>query len=332
MDRHDFELVIDVLSLDGINGTIAFIKMIFFWSSGEPINNLLSSMEIDWKEVSTKNEKEKMIKLARFSRILASRTTELCYALIAVYIFKRCLSMRTEGRLPFFPSYYPFNAVSSPIYELAFIGQTIGAIYYTTVYTAVDTFLAMLILHVCGQLSRLQDNLIHLNSTTRQEFQNKLRYIIRRHDYLKRFVDTIEDQFNLMLLFQMLGCTLQLCIECFQGLKLMAGEGEKMPLVEMFFFAFYAFYVLLQLYLYCFVGEKLWTESTEVARAAYECNWYNLLPHEARSLILIIRRARSPFRLTAGKFFTLNHELYSSVLKTSMGYLSVLRTTMIKDE
>ncbi|KAI4487303.1 hypothetical protein M0804_005452 [Polistes exclamans] len=289
-------------------------------------------MKVDWKEVSTEMEEKKMMKLARFSRNLASRATELCYALIAVYILKRCLSMRNEGRLPFFPSYYPFNAMSSPIYEVAFVGQAIGTIYFTTVYTAVDTFLAMLILHVCGQLSRLQDNLINLNSNTRQEFQNKLRYIIRRHDYLKRFVDTIEDQFNIMLLFQMLGCTLQLCIECFQGLKLMAGEGEKMPLIEMFFFAFYVFYVLLQLYLYCFVGEKLWTESNEVARAAYECNWYDLLPNEANSLILIIRRSRSPFRLTAGKFFTLNHELYSSVLKTSMGYLSVLRTTMMKDD
>ncbi|XP_043503441.1 odorant receptor 13a-like [Polistes fuscatus] len=289
-------------------------------------------MKVDWKEVPTEKEKKKMMKLARFSRNLASRATEICFALIVAYILKRCLSMRNEGQLPFFPSYYPFNAMSSPIYELTFVGQAIGTIYYTTVYTAVDTFLAMLILHVCGQLSRLQDDLINLNSNTRQEFQNKLRYIIRRHDYLKRFVDTIEDQFNIMLLFQMLGCTLQLCIECFQGLKLMAGEGEKMPLVEMFFFAFYVFYVLLQLYLYCFVGEKLWTESTEVARAAYECNWYDLLPHEAKSLILIIRRSRSPFRLTAGKFFTLNHELYSSVLKTSMGYLSVLRTTMMKDE
>ncbi|KAI4487304.1 hypothetical protein M0804_005453 [Polistes exclamans] len=217
------------------------------------------------------------------------------------------------------------------MFEITFVGQAIGTVYFTTVYTAIDTFLVMLILHVCGQLSRLQEDLIHLNSTTREEFHNKLSYI-KINEFFPRFVDTIEDRFNIMLLFQMIGCTLQLCMECFQGLKLMAGEGEKMPLIEMFFFAFYVFYVLLQLYLYCYVGEKLWTESTEIARAAYECKWYDLLPHEAKSLILIIRRSRSPLRLTAGKFCTFNHELYSSVLKTSMGYLSVLRTTMMKDE
>ncbi|KAL2716807.1 odorant receptor 13a-like [Vespula squamosa] len=101
---------------------------------------------------------------------------------------------------------------------------------------------------------------------------------------------------------------------------LMAGEGEQMPLVEMFFFAFYIVYVLLQLYLYCYVGEQLWSESTEVARAAYECKWYELLPNDARSLILIIRRSRSPLRLTAGKFCIFNHELYSSVSNPSGHY------------
>ncbi|KAI4497869.1 hypothetical protein M0802_006985 [Mischocyttarus mexicanus] len=332
IDRHDFNLIMENLSLDNINGTIAFIKMIFFWSSGGQIKDLLTAMEEDWKEVSSKEDEKKMMKYATFSRKIATRATAICYGIIVSYTAKRILSMRFYGRLTFFPSYYPIETMDSPLFELKFIGQMIATTYYTVTYTSVDTFLVMLILHVCGQLKRLQDELVNLNSGTSQEFQNKLSYVVRRHDHLNRFIDKIEDQFNIMLLFQILGCTLQLCMECFQGLMLMAGEAEEMPLIEICFFAFYIFYVLLQLYLYCYVGEKLWTESTEVARAAYECKWYDLLPHEARSLILIIRRSRSPLRLTAGKFCTLNHELYSSVLKTSMGYLSVLRATMISDD
>ncbi|XP_043503440.1 odorant receptor 13a-like [Polistes fuscatus] len=289
-------------------------------------------MEEDWKEVSTKEDEQKMMKYATFSRKIATRATAICYGIIVSYTAKRILSMRTLGRLTFFPSYYPIETMDSPLFEFKFIGQMIATTYYTVTYTSVDTFLVMLILHVCGQLKRLQDELVNLNIGTGREFQNKLSYIVRRHDHLNKFIDKIEDQFNIMLLFQILGCTLQLCMECFQGLMLMAGEGEEMPLIEICFFGFYIFYVLLQLYLYCYVGEKLWTESTEVARAAYQCNWYDLLPHESRSLILIIRRSREPLRLTAGKFCTLNHELYSSVLKTSMGYLSVLRATMINDE
>ncbi|KAL2716811.1 odorant receptor 13a-like [Vespula squamosa] len=302
-----------------------FFHSFLFVVSIKDMKDLLSAMEEDWKEVTTKEDEKKMMKQAKFSRILATRATFICYALMGVYAVNRCLTMITDGRLLFLPAYFPYEALTSPKFELTIMGQIIGLVYYTTAYTTVDTFVAMLILHVCGQLTKLQNELIDLNSNTRKEFQIKLSYIVKRHDHLNRFVDTIEDRFNVMLLFQILGCTLQLCIECFQGLLIMAGEGEQMPLIEMFFFAFYIVYVLLQLYLYCYVGEQLWSESTEVARAAYECKWYNLLPNEARSLILIIRRSRSPLRLTAGKFCTFNHELYSSVLKTSMGYLSVLQ-------
>ncbi|XP_043665354.1 odorant receptor 13a-like [Vespula pensylvanica] len=333
LHRDDFDMVMENLSLDNMNGTIAFIKMTCFWSSGGHIKNLLSAMGEDWKEVTTKEEEKKMMKQAKFSRNLATRAIAFSYFLIAVYTTTRCLSMRTDRSLLLLPAYFPYETMTSPIFELTFICQIIGLVYYTTAYTAVDTFLAMLILHVCEQLSRLRNDLIYLNTNTKEhDFQMQLNYIVKRHNDLNRFVDTIEKRFNVMLLFEILGCTLQLCMECFHGLMLMVDDGEQVPVLELFFFTFYIIYVLLQLYLYCYVGEQLWSESTEVARAAYECKWYELLPNEARSLILIIRRSRSPLRLTAGKFCIFNHELYSSVLKTSMGYLSVLRATIMKDE
>ncbi|KAF7410498.1 hypothetical protein HZH68_004879 [Vespula germanica] len=278
-------------------------------------------MEEDWKEVTRKEDERKMMKQAKFSRILASSASFLCYALMGVYAVKRFLTMRTEGRLLFLSAYFPYETMTSPKFEFTILGQMIGLVYYTTAYTTVDTFVAMLILHVCGQLSRLQNELIDLNSSTRKDFQVKLSYIVKRHEHLnsrssakyKLFPDLIKYLHE-------------------YEFQLMVDDGEQMPVLELFFFAFYIIYVLLQLYLYCYVGEQLWSESTEIARAAYECKWYELLPNEARSLILIIRRSRSPLRLTAGKFCIFNHELYSSVLKTSMGYLSVLRATIMKDE
>ncbi|XP_046815748.1 uncharacterized protein LOC124422857 [Vespa crabro] len=301
----------------------------------EEIKDLLRAMEEDWKEVSTKEDEKKMMEYAKFSRNLSTRATAVCYALILVYTVKRCLSMRTDGRLLFFPAYFPIETMTSPIFELKFIGQMIGATYYTVTYTAVDTFLAMLILHVCGQLWRLRNDLINLNSATREEFQIKLSYIVKRHDYLNRylmvqnhffrFIDTIENRFNIMLLFQILGCTVQLCMECFQGLLVKFKQKIHRLVCASIYLGTEALSRDLP-------NKNLSFQSTELAYAAYECVWYDLLPNEARSLILIIRRARTPLRLTAGKFCIFNHELYSSVLKTSMGYLSVLRATMINDE
>ena len=104
---------------------------------------------------------------------------------------------------------------------------------------------------------------------------------------------------------------------------------------------------MVQLYLYCYVGEKLTVEvsfmkeklisrcfsdenldnlaigfqhvlkfaifqSTDIADTAYHCEWYNLPPKDAGLLVIIMCRATSsPLKLTAGKFCSFTILLYS---------------------
>ncbi|KAF3423721.1 hypothetical protein E2986_11813 [Frieseomelitta varia] len=78
------------------------------------------------------------------------------------------------------------------------------------------------------------------------------------------------------------------------------------------FLCIYIVYVMVQLYLYCYVGEKLTVESIDIADTAYHCEWYNLPPKDAGLLIIIMCRATSsPLKLTAGKFCCFTILLYS---------------------
>nr|XP_050847398.1 odorant receptor 13a-like [Vespula vulgaris] len=217
------------------------------------------------------------------------------------------------GRIVLFRAYFLYDTRISPNYELTVVAQLIATFYAATSYTAVDTFVVMLVLHTCGQLSNLKRDLMNLRPRTSDEFKTKLIYIVEKHDYLNRFADTIEDRFNVMLLIQMLGCTVQLCFQCFQALLSIIGESNELFLLEISFLILYVFYVLIQLYLYCYVGERLLSESTSVLQAVYDCEWYNLTTKEAKSLLMIMHRARSPLCLTADKFCTFAQELYSSV-------------------
>ncbi|XP_043287805.1 uncharacterized protein [Venturia canescens] len=75
--------------------------------------------------------------------------------------------------------------------------------------------------------------------------------------------------------------------------------------------------------LFCFQGYVIIT-STSLSYAAYESQWYLLKPNEARSLMMLTYRARIPLEITAGKFVGFSLELFTTIMKTSMGYLSVL--------
>ncbi|XP_018048245.1 PREDICTED: odorant receptor 13a-like [Atta colombica] len=185
----------------------------------------------------------------------------------------------------------------------------------TVAYTGSDSFISMLVIHVCGQFENLRERLKNLVNDpngikTSQEFKSELRQIVMRHEHLNWFAKTIEDSFNMIMLIQMLSCTIQLCFQGFQVFRVSIFVG----------------FILVHLYIYCYVGEMLLVQSTEIGFSAYESNWFNVPGKEARNLLLIIHRSTAPFSLTAGKFSTFSLQMFSKIVRTSLGYLSVLLT------
>ncbi|KAL2716818.1 odorant receptor 13a-like [Vespula squamosa] len=290
----DFELIVENLSVGNMTTTIAILKAATFWSNGRYMKLLLSHMENDRKEAETKENVEKMTRIADISRRITTGSIIMCNFIVFTYIT--------------------------------------AELYAANSYTAVDTFMTMLMLHVCGQYSSLRKKLSKLCCENKNNFRNDLARIVRKYGTLNRYAETIEDRFNGMLLIQMLGCTIQLCVQSYQAISALVDDDQGgLLVVRLFFFAVYTTYVMLHIYLYCYVGQKLFSEGTKMADAAYDCNWYNLSPKEARCLTIIMCRAQISSRITAGKFCSFNHQLFGNILKTSMGYLSVLYAMKTKD-
>nr|XP_050864276.1 uncharacterized protein LOC127070402 isoform X3 [Vespula vulgaris] len=86
------------------------------------------------------------------------------------------------------------------------------------------------------------------------------------------------------------------------------------------------YYVLanLEAFALCYAGEYLSSKSTDIERAAYHSNWYELDPSESRFLLLLMIRSQKRFVITAGKFMDLSLEVFASMLKASGSYVSVL--------
>ncbi|KAK0158334.1 hypothetical protein PV328_009350 [Microctonus aethiopoides] len=70
--------------------------------------------------------------------------------------------------------------------------------------------------------------------------------------------------------------------------------------------------------------EKL--NHTFLSQTYYESNWYNLPAHQSKWLMFVGHRSQKPLILSAGKFCTFSIHLFIVVLKTSVGYLSMLLT------
>ncbi|XP_012060273.1 PREDICTED: odorant receptor 22c-like [Atta cephalotes] len=79
-------------------------------------------------------------------------------------------------------------------------------------------------------------------------------------------------------------------------------------------------------FLYCGAGELVAEQCNAVYRAMCDLEWYELESSKARSLILLMMRAKYPFYYYCRKYFPLTMTTFCSILKSSVGYISFLLT------
>ncbi|KAL0112755.1 hypothetical protein PUN28_012194 [Cardiocondyla obscurior] len=187
--------------------------------------------------------------------------------------------------------------------------------------SAADCIMVTLVFHICGQMSVLALRINNIN-TELCDCKGEIRHVVLMHIRLLRMGQIIGEAFSATLLAHLLGATSLVCILGYQILTNFA-KGERGVLVT---FLIFQFLVLLILYAHCTVGESLLTESAKVCEAFYDCRWYNMSKENARMIVLCMARSQKPLCLIAGKFTMFCLSTLTDVLKTSMGYLSVLRS------
>ncbi|XP_018047691.1 PREDICTED: odorant receptor 4-like [Atta colombica] len=82
--------------------------------------------------------------------------------------------------------------------------------------------------------------------------------------------------------------------------------------------------IIMEVFVLCFAGEYLNFKSKSIANAVYESLWYDLLINQKRTLTFIIMRSQKQVIITAGRITSLSLETFTSILKASASYVSVL--------
>ncbi|XP_018305102.1 odorant receptor 115 [Mycetomoellerius zeteki] len=344
----DVDMMTENLATANIPVANSFMKAFTIWRRRKVLKLLVNFFYQDWYMPKTSEERTIMLKNAKIVRKISIWCTILTQIMVTIYIVLRISTIiRFSPNDPACPmlytAYFPFDITRSPIFELICICQILSAYSATVTYTGTDSFISMLVLHVCGQFENLRERLKNLVNDsngikTSQEFKSELRQIVMRHEHLNWFAKTIEESFNMMMLIQMLSCTVQLC---FQGFQVFTVSGSKIAFYQiLFMFAktiedSFNMMLLIQILSctvqLCFQGFQVF-RSTEIGLSAYESNWFNMPGKEARNLLLIMHRSTIPLYLTAGKFSTFSLQMFSKIVRSSLGYLSVLLTVTERKE
>ncbi|XP_014481494.1 PREDICTED: uncharacterized protein LOC106747952 [Dinoponera quadriceps] len=85
-----------------------------------------------------------------------------------------------------------------------------------------------------------------------------------------------------------------------------------------------SFAIMIEIFIFCFSGEYLGLKSKLIADAVYSSLWYNMSPNQNKNLLLVIMRSQKQLSITAGGIMNLSLEAFTSVMKASASYVSVL--------
>lgn len=118
------------------------------------------------------------------------------------------------------PSYFPFDVSKRLTFALVWVCQLGAGVLAALSYSSADSFIAGLILHLCGQFTILRhavSKLIdHDNLVDSETFRTNLAFIVKRHNTLTKLAEEMKDAVNLMLLVLLLDYTIHLGLQLFR--------------------------------------------------------------------------------------------------------------------
>ncbi|XP_032686504.1 uncharacterized protein LOC116851313 [Odontomachus brunneus] len=237
-------------------------------------------------------------------------------------------SISVASKLPFLVEYN--EKLDQHVY-LIMIHCYLAVFAHLFVTTAVDTLYYALIQHACGMFEIIGHTLESIGKNNDANFHykpNKIKddnYIqtlncLRRHLHIIDFAELIESMYTQVLLVSV---NLNMIAGSLPGIEVTMNLNSPKDIA-----APLAIYIaqLIHLFLQFWQAQYLLDYSTIPYKSICRSNWYHTSQRCQKIFLLIMLRTSSPCKITAGKIITLSIESFSSVLKTSMSYLTLLRS------
>ncbi|KAL0102613.1 hypothetical protein PUN28_018125 [Cardiocondyla obscurior] len=205
------------------------------------------------------------------------------------------------------------------------------AIICVSISVAADTMYVIVVQHICGlfmiigqQLDNLikTDNLeIDLNPPIKDDkpYENVVNSI-RTHKKALRFASLIEAVFSQMFFLM---AAVNLLIISMTGVTAVTNMDKP---EEFFRQITFSCALLVHLFFESFQAQRLIDHSSLVHTSLTSVPWYQTSSRTRKILIFMIMKTREPCVLTAGKMYVISMDTFSTIVRTSVSYFTMLRS------
>ncbi|XP_019699272.1 odorant receptor 4-like isoform X1 [Harpegnathos saltator] len=316
--------------------TVMFSKLIILWLNSRIFNDVLASMAIDWREAAL-NDVQIMTGKASLSRYFSNLIIGLhsaaafSYGLGVLVQSSRSDETNANGvpiREFTLKLQLPFECNQSPRYEVVQCLEFLHQLSASAVTGMLNSLVVTFVLHTCGQIDILCDALKNLSpgKYTHRLTSSVAGELVVRHQKIIDFSDKIERIFCYIALMQFMSSTLVICCLGYMVVTSISNvqDSESVDSPALMKAIIFCMAATVEAFIFCFCGEYLSAKSKIIGDAAYKSLWYDLKPEQNRFILLIMLRSQKRLTITVGKMSDLSLEGFTTIIKASVSYISVL--------
>ncbi|XP_050508889.1 odorant receptor 67c-like [Diabrotica virgifera virgifera] len=178
------------------------------------------------------------------------------------------------------------------------------------------------LIHINAQLQYLQSNILHMFDEAKDHLkirESRVRMCTEYHIAIIRYTKEVFGHFDLLLIVHVSLTSLIMGVLCFQ-MVFEENASDKLR-----YFLHLAGWVAV-LFLTCYYGQLILTQSGLIGNAVYNSKWYNCPPALQKSVLLMILRSQRPLQLTAASISTLSLQTFLSIIKAAYSFFTLLLT------
>ncbi|XP_076224486.1 uncharacterized protein LOC143174610 [Nomia melanderi] len=313
-----------------INSALSVVKFVYLGLKGTAFRSCIEHMENDWRRVRDPQHRDIMLKQISISRnlialcIIFVYTAGISYYTVIPLLVKRQQKGNYTGRRLMHPGFDRFFDVhSSPTFELLYSVHCLSAFYRYSVTTAEICLTVTFVTHICGQM---QIQMLRLRELCKRKEEysarEQLSVIVHDHAEVLRLSRLAKDAFTGILLIEIFNCVFLLCHIEYSSLMVWNDRNPVIITTYSIFITSFTF----NAFIFCYIGEILTEQCSEIGFASYEVDWYNIPGRRGRDFALLNVMSLYPPKLSGGKIIELSLNMFSIILKTSVVYLNMLRT------
>ncbi|XP_019699227.1 odorant receptor 4-like [Harpegnathos saltator] len=325
------------LKLSGLLGfcTTAMMKFLVLVIRRPKIRQCIEHVKDDWWQVKFKSDRDLMLKYADTGRKLSIISASSMY--IAGFIYHLVLPFCTEHKIGnqtirplVYPTYSQFIQTQvSPTYEIVYLAHCMCGYTMYTVTAGSCGLAAIFATHACGQIdiitSRLEDLPQDKSYEQSTDINQRIAIIVKSHVRVLRFAALVEEILQEVCLLEFASSIFTMCLP--EYFCIVDWQDSDTIGLTTYFLLFISF--CFNMYVLCYIGELLMEKSSQIGSICFMIDWYKLPAKSIRNLILVIAMSSHPIKISAGRIVDLSLATFGNVLKTSLAYLSVLRTLIM---